>query len=195
MSVRSTPSRSETSRRRRHPPLPEGGGVFFCTIEIMPTVKHKLLSKNLSKGTGVCAHCGAVPLGWKQSAKGASPRCSIGLQESKNSPNRNTHRSRTLVSHGWGTLRRKHGLTVDEARLFREGKSCEVCGSTERLCVDHCHRSGKIRGILCDRCNRGLGYFRDSVKLLAMATVYLSDSRDGGTIQGPLVSSEGEIRV
>jgi len=52
-------------------------------------------------------------------------------------------------------------------------KVCVICGSTEKLCVDHSHRSGRIRGLLCQRCNRGLGDFRDDPTLLLRASDYL----------------------
>lgn len=46
-------------------------------------------------------------------------------------------------------------------------------GGTAKLVVDHCHASGKIRGLLCDLCNRGIGHFNDSVELLYKAIKYL----------------------
>lgn len=54
-------------------------------------------------------------------------------------------------------------------------ESCMICGSIERLCIDHDHATGEIRGILCSKCNSGLGMFRDSVCLLEKAASYLKD--------------------
>jgi hypothetical protein len=42
-----------------------------------------------------------------------------------------------------------------------------------RLSVDHCHNTGKIRGILCTKCNTGLGSFKDNIELLMNAIKYL----------------------
>jgi hypothetical protein len=56
----------------------------------------------------------------------------------------------------------------------REGKSCAVCGSTERICWDHCHRTGAFRGWLCGHRNSGLGFFRDNPVHLQSAIRYLA---------------------
>ena len=50
---------------------------------------------------------------------------------------------------------------------------CAVCGGPEPQHVDHDHRNGWVRGILCFNCNGGLGQFRDSPELLAEAISYL----------------------
>ena len=50
---------------------------------------------------------------------------------------------------------------------------CVICGSDESLVVDHDHKTGKIRGMLCNHCNRGLGHFRDDPELLVFAAEYL----------------------
>jgi len=57
-------------------------------------------------------------------------------------------------------------------------KKCSICGyvcrpGSRRLCQDHNHNNGQRRGILCHRCNLGLGYFKDNVKLLKIAIAYL----------------------
>ncbi len=43
----------------------------------------------------------------------------------------------------------------------------------QRCCVDHCHKTGKIRGLLCASCNGGLGLFKDNPQALANAILYL----------------------
>jgi len=52
-------------------------------------------------------------------------------------------------------------------------KECVICGSTEELVVDHCHKTNVVRGMLCNHCNRGLGHFKDDPELLEFARMYL----------------------
>jgi Autographiviridae endonuclease VII len=79
----------------------------------------------------------------------------------------------------------KYGITPDafHALFDAQGGRCAVCkGNLERssrhTCVDHSHRTGKVRGILCRQCNSGLGALQDSVALLDAAKAYLI-SHDG----------------
>lgn len=61
--------------------------------------------------------------------------------------------------------------------LGRQKESCAICGdrftSTKNMHIDHCHKNGHVRGLLCYRCNTGLGSFRDSTKNLRAAIRYL----------------------
>lgn len=75
---------------------------------------------------------------------------------------------------------RKYGLTpaTFKALMKSQGWACAICGHTtvsERMfpMVDHCHSTGKVRGILCSNCNMGLGKFKDSQELLTRAIAYL----------------------
>lgn len=77
-------------------------------------------------------------------------------------------------------LERKYGITKDDYdRMFREqGGKCAICDKPQSECrralaVDHCHASGKVRGLLCDECNRALGYFYDDTNRIAKAIEYL----------------------
>ena len=66
-----------------------------------------------------------------------------------------------------------------------QGHKCAICDKMEtrkmkgvimRLCVDHDHKTGRIRGLLCHDCNSGLGKFHDSSDLLTLAAMYIMES-------------------
>lgn len=73
----------------------------------------------------------------------------------------------------------KFGLTVDELEEILEayGDQCGICGdvveSPKKLHLDHDHRTGRVRGVLCMHCNMGLGQFRDDPERLRKAINYL----------------------
>lgn len=69
-----------------------------------------------------------------------------------------------------------------EARLkFGSGRQCMICMRKANLnkvhAVDHCHVTGKIRGILCHNCNLGLGYFKEDIEIINAALSYLHEHK------------------
>lgn len=60
-----------------------------------------------------------------------------------------------------------------EALKAAQEYKCLICSSEKKLVIDHNHETGQVRAILCDKCNRGLGYFNDDPVLLIAASNYL----------------------
>lgn len=91
-------------------------------------------------------------------------------------------KSRSPYYHYGRYIEIMYGLTIKEyERMLEEQKGlCAICAKPEtrkkqrRLCVDHCHETGKIRGLLCQRCNSVLGYMKDDPNLLQSAVEYLN---------------------
>ena len=85
-------------------------------------------------------------------------------------------------------LKTLYGVTLEEYhKIFeKQGKCCAVCKikvpTKPGWCLDHNHKTGEMRGILCPKCNRGLGYLDDSAKNLKNAIEYLKAYGDA-TIQ------------
>lgn len=70
----------------------------------------------------------------------------------------------------------RYDLTVDELNELLAIGECEVCGRSDvRFCVDHDHETGKVRGLLCDYCNKALGMAQDSPEILRKLARYLDD--------------------
>lgn len=61
--------------------------------------------------------------------------------------------------------------------LSRQKGACAICRKAIRLNVDHCHRSKKVRGLLCDRCNLLLGHALESITILRQSIRYLKRTR------------------
>lgn len=83
------------------------------------------------------------------------------------------------------------GITLadyDEMFAQQQGK-CAICGTTipggdcKHFSVDHDHVTGLVRGLLCVDCNHGLGFFKDNIKALAGAVLYLSNNQQTETTQ------------
>jgi hypothetical protein len=94
------------------------------------------------------------------------------------------------------TLRRYFGITEEQydALLAEQGGVCVICGEAETtkngfLYVDHCHATGRIRGLLCGLCNTGLGMFRDNPDLLRLAITYLEKPVPAGALHAKPVGA------
>ena len=77
-------------------------------------------------------------------------------------------------------LKRRLGITLDDKNrmIEKQNSRCYVCDKKlefSQCCVDHDHNTGKIRKILCTNCNKGLGIFKDDVKLLEKLVLYLKE--------------------
>jgi Recombination endonuclease VII len=71
---------------------------------------------------------------------------------------------------------RRYGITLEDYRALvkNQGNACAICKRSDRpLVVDHCHVTGKVRRLLCNKCNVGLGCFSDDPSLLRAAAAYL----------------------
>lgn len=103
-------------------------------------------------------------------------------QENKDQINK-TYRERKR--HMRYKIKKYFNLTLDEYnQMFIErDNKCDICnnpesakhqnGKTRALALDHCHETGKIRGLLCTSCNRGIGLLKDNITLLENAVEYL----------------------
>lgn len=109
---------------------------------------------------------------------------SWGIQAKQRSRNRNKY---FATYHMKRKLVKRYGINEEiyQQILKKQEGKCAICGSKkatpidyknapQRLAVDHCHKTGKVRGLLCFSCNRALGYLKDDITLLKKAIEYLT---------------------
>jgi hypothetical protein len=88
-------------------------------------------------------------------------------------------RKRSKLSDKKYKLKKRYGLTMEQHEKMHEiqdGK-CAICNEDpypKKLMVDHCHESSDVRGLLCNTCNLGIGFFKDNKELLQSAINYLN---------------------
>lgn len=87
--------------------------------------------------------------------------------------------------------KRRYGITIEQfdAMVKAQGNRCAICTETFKpprqkmtIHVDHCHETMKVRGLLCARCNVGIGLLNDSIERMKLAIEYLSGKRPPGSI-------------
>jgi hypothetical protein len=145
--------------------------AFVCALEAERAVVRK--AKDRDRNGRTWAKYGAAineNKKLKRRALGIGPRTRLSEEE-------------RLRKNRCGQLKAKYGITLadKEAMFAAQGNACAICKTTKfgkrSAHTDHCHESGKVRGILCARCNRGLAYFRDNPEIFRVAANYLEASR------------------
>lgn len=89
-------------------------------------------------------------------------------------------RSNNKETISFYVVKYKYGVTQEiyDEMLIDQNFSCAICeihvsNLKRRLVIDHCHKTNKVRGLLCSKCNIGLGHFNDNIKSLSKAIGYL----------------------
>ena len=135
---------------------------FVKDMGSRPTPQHRLDRKDKAQGYSK-SNCY-----WKET-----------ISNKDAAANQRAHRKRDPDRFKGYDLKRSYGITLEEFKSMKEsqGNVCKVCKLPEphnrELAVDHCHITGKVRGLLCTNCNQGLGLFKDNRDLLLSAIKYL----------------------
>ena len=144
--------------------------------------KDERLTENMPKQTKICNTCKKEKslkefYTHNTGAKGKSPYC----KECWKLQNKQ-YRSRPEYTEKrrWYKIKATYGLSQTEwqYRFNEQNGCCAICGRHQSelskvLCVDHDHNTRKVRGLLCNNCNRVLGLLHDDVELLQKALEYL----------------------
>jgi len=97
---------------------------------------------------------------------------------------REKHKEKVLEIERKSKLKMTYGITPEQYdhMLKKQDGKCTICaakkpgGRTKMFFIDHCHNNGNVRGLLCMRCNTGLGLFLDNPKFLLNAISYLKEN-------------------
>jgi len=141
---------------------------FFCSNKCCMIHTGKIYSPKMngkwSKKYDKCISCGTTER--NHASKGL---CTLCMSRINYNPNAN----RRLK------LKKKFGITLEQYNdlLQKVGGKCPICNNIDkvRLSVDHDHKTGRVRGLLCSRCNRALGYVNDDVDRLTKLIEYLKN--------------------
>lgn len=140
-------------------------------------VRHRLSQATFTVSVDLCSRCKSAPRlhgSWCKTCRSEIRRAAYRA---------NVERERAKVYES--SIKRRYGLEMGDyqAMLLRQGGLCRICGEPEpgrnrdgsprRLHIDHNHQTGKIRDLLCSRCNKGLEGFRDDPQIMEEAIGYL----------------------
>jgi hypothetical protein len=137
-------------------------------------------------GTRTCTVCGSSDWGTRNRCKPCRARDAREAWARDPEASRAKDRVRTRAWRAANpevaraaTRRQRYALTPDafEQMLVAQGRRCCICGAAEPTCVDHCHATKRVRGILCRKCNAGLGQFDDEPARLRAAAAYIERSK------------------
>lgn len=135
----------------------------------------RIRTRKTPRPRSVCIEC--------EAAYTRSQRLSLPIEERRNRKSAAYAKEKLTPAYRLQMLRRSIkmlGLNSEKDLILaalEKQKLCAICHSAprSRLHIDHNHKTGKYRGLLCDNCNLGLGHFKDSPALLSKAINYLKE--------------------
>jgi hypothetical protein len=152
---------------------------------------------------GYRSDCKSCNLATRAAKYRGNPRPAIerALQWQRDNPERHQAKQREYAESGKkkiadrkSHLKRTYGLTLEDfdAMLAAQGGGCAICGKPNVDHIDHDHRSGRVRGILCFGCNVAIGQMDDDPDRLITAMAYLArDDELGELVRSRVVALRG----
>ena len=111
---------------------------------------------------------------WQKNRPNPRKTCQVCREQARNKKVRKQSREKWLEAKGPDYKRMNYERSV--YGVCKEDftySQCWICDSVERLCIDHCHSTGVVRGLLCTHCNFALGHFKDDIDRMERAIMYL----------------------
>lgn len=151
----------------------------FCGVKCKNDAKNARVHARFLAASAerTCQACGTSLVGRRTDARWCSEKCG------NSHPDRAVIRAKTKRRYN---LKAKYSLTETEygALLRKQQDRCAICGSTDpkdarygKWAIDHDHVTGQVRGLLCSRCNTGIGQLRDDPEIITAAAKYIRRHR------------------
>lgn len=138
-----------------------------CKIEkpIDEFYKNKRHKNGHQSSCKICSHRNAIVSSKKHKEK----RYEYNKSWRKNNPQKiKQHRLKTK-------LKQQYGISLEERNYLFTAQNglCKICVENKATDVDHCHQTGRVRGLLCRACNNAIGLLRENKQILQNAITYL----------------------
>lgn len=149
--------------------------------KVATLTRHYISNADYDLSIGTCSVCGVgSPIYVRTNG---SKVCRTKIKERQSNrvrlPSKQTYVSNYYYVYGDGKRIDKDVIKKSRERLrAAQNNRCAICEKPESeigtLCLDHCHETGQIRGLLCRKCNSGIGLLGDDIDLVRSAVLYLS---------------------
>jgi hypothetical protein len=143
--------------------------------------KHVKLNGKRYSANKACPLCQKIRLAkWMVANPGKANAMSKAYNEANPEKRQASYKARGAQYYRDAARKSKYGITSKQyiALLDKQKSCCAICGINQAnlkqaLAIDHCHVTARIRGLLCQNCNKGLGNFKDNPLALKKAIKYL----------------------
>jgi hypothetical protein len=166
---------TERERRRRYRQSPEGRAVeAVYKKQYRQTAAHKVYMKSYKQTAEQRQYMKDYKIAYRERPEYKSMR-KAEYERLKSSPSFEARKLKIRAQN----LKNNFGITLEIYEQMDQAQKgvCAICGKyppkKKCLCVDHNHKTGKVRGLLCNLCNAALGGFKDNIELLTAAIAYL----------------------
>ncbi|WP_405946904.1 endonuclease VII domain-containing protein [Streptomyces prunicolor] len=163
--------------------LADGRGCPRCN-RILPRAA---FAKNKAMRDGLqayCRECSAEYYRQRQEARGKTVRAKVPAPRGhKRCPQCGEIKAHSEQSY----FKRKYGITLAERGEMIASRMglCAICSKAPAVHVDHCHETGRVRGVTCFNCNSGIGLLRDDPAAVYRAADYLEGNAWKPTLVAP----------
>ena len=137
-----------------------------------------------SKIEKICKYCKEIFLSNNIRKIYCSPNCRSNFHRISNPQKHNEearayYKTLTKERRRHRSLMDNYGISLVEYNIMAKNQDykCQICQINQKLHVDHDHGTGVVRGLLCNGCNRGLGFFSENTESLIMAAKYLQNAK------------------